>query len=47
MEESIKEKDERIEELSEAIEFAINYLSASDIGQVQMVVKSLQQALRS
>jgi len=38
------EKDERIKELSEAIIFAIKYLSASDIGQVQMVVTRLKQA---
>ncbi|WP_299831422.1 hypothetical protein [uncultured Metabacillus sp.] len=36
------EKDQRIKELNDAIAFAINYLSSSDIGQVQTVVKSLK-----
>lgn len=31
--------------LQDGIEFAIDYLSSSDIGQVQMVVKALTKAL--
>lgn len=41
----IIERAKKVEGYEKAIEFAIDYLSASDIGQVQMVVKSLKQAL--
>jgi hypothetical protein len=32
-------------ELTDAVEFAIQYLSASDIGQVQMVVARLKETI--